>query len=250
MEEWQAKLSQRFAALYVKHHAASLRTMFSRGRKAGWIPPDCQPFASVEYLRLAPDPLLEGDLPTDDEIKRLFAHASGVMFDLLTVFHATGARTSELLDAKVGDFQRAARTVVLGRHKRAHTLKIATHRTITLNSAAYGVLDRLSRGKAASAYLFTNSRDKPYDRSMFADRFRTLRRRAGVRDEITPYSFRHLWISEALMGGLDSMIVARMAGTSVAMVERVYGHYRTTAFQDAQARLDAVRAARRAEARE
>ena len=67
---------------------------------------------------------------------------------------------------------------------------------------------------------------------------------AGVRPAITIYSFRHLWISEMLMAGVDVLLVARMAGTSVAMVERVYGHFRNQSYQDAQARLDRERAAR------
>jgi hypothetical protein len=35
--------------------------------------------------------------------------------------------------------------------------------------------------------------------------------------------------------------IARMAGTSIAMIERVYGHFRNQDLHDAQARLDAVR---------
>jgi hypothetical protein len=38
--------------------------------------------------------------------------------------------------------------------------------------------------------------------------------------------------------------VARMAGTSVKMIETVYGHFRVQSFNDAQARLDRERAAR------
>src|SRR6185437_13594758 len=46
------------------------------------------------------------------------------------------------------------------------------------------------------------------------------------------------------MAGLDVMLAARMAGTSVAMIERVYGHFRNQSYQEAQARLDRVRGAR------
>ena len=54
----------------------------------------------------------------------------------------------------------------------------------------------------------------------------------------------HLWISEMLMAGVDVLLVARMAGTSVAMIERVYGHFRNQSYQDAQAKLDGQRATR------
>jgi hypothetical protein len=44
---------------------------------------------------------------------------------------------------------------------------------------------------------------------------------------------RHLWISEMLIAGVDVLLVARMAGTSVAMIARVYGHFRNQSYQDA-----------------
>jgi len=47
-----------------------------------------------------------------------------------------------------------------------------------------------------------------------------------------------------LMAGVDVLLVARMAGTSVAMIERVYGHFRNESYQEAQARLDRDRATR------
>ena len=43
-----------------------------------------------------------------------------------------------------------------------------------------------------------------------------------------------------LMAGVD----VRMAGTSVAMIERVYRHFRNQFYQEAQARLDRERATR------
>ena len=46
------------------------------------------------------------------------------------------------------------------------------------------------------------------------------------------------------MAGLDVLLVARMAGTSVKMIETVYGHFRTQSYADAEARLDAARAGR------
>ena len=45
-------------------------------------------------------------------------------------------------------------------------------------------------------------------------------------------------------GGRGRMLVARMAGTSVAMIERVYGHFRNQSYQEAQARLERERAMR------
>ncbi len=227
--------------LYVKKHSTTVRAMFNRGVKAEWVPQGFKPFASVEGIRLDPKPLLESDLPTDDEVKAMLAHAKGDMRDIIAVYHATGSRTHELIDARVGDYQPNARTLVLGRHKRSRTLREPIPRTITLNADANAILARRCEGHPADAHIFPNRKGKPYTSVLLDDRFATARKRAGVRSTITIYSFRHLWISEMLMAGVDVLLVACMAGTSVAMIERVYGHFRNQSYKEAQARLDRER---------
>jgi hypothetical protein len=55
------------------------------------------------------------------------------------------------------------------------------------------------------------------------------------------YSFRHLWITEAMTSRTEVATVAEMAGTSIAMTEKVYGHFSNDHFHEAQARLDQMR---------
>jgi len=117
-------------------------------------------------------------------------------------------------------------------------------RRIALNDMALSIVARLCEGRPADAHVFIRPSGLPWNRNILSHRFQAIRERAGVRDAITIYSFRHLWISEMLMVGVDVLLVARMAGTSVAMVERVYGHFRNQSYQDAQDRLDRERAAR------
>ena len=40
----------------------------------------------------------------------------------------------------------------------------------------------------------------------------------------TAYSIRHSTITDLIHAGVDSMTVAQLAGTSVAMIEKHYGH--------------------------
>jgi hypothetical protein len=49
-------------------------------------------------------------------------------------------------------------------------------------------------------------------------------------------SFRHPWISETLMAGVDVLLVARIAGMSVVMIERVCGQFGNPSCQEVQAR--------------
>jgi integrase len=111
------------ALMYVKKHGTTVRASFNRGVKAGWLPPGFKPFANVESIRLDPRPLLESELPTPEEVGALFTHARTDMGDIIGVYYATGCRTHELAEARCGDFQPNARTLVLGRHKRSKTLR-------------------------------------------------------------------------------------------------------------------------------
>ncbi len=43
------------------------------------------------------------------------------------------------------------------------------------------------------------------------------------------------------MAGIDIVTVARMAGTSISMIERVYGHFSNQHLHEAQKRLDQAR---------
>ena len=113
-----------------------------------------------------------------------------------------------------------------------------------MNDKALSIVSRLCEGQPADAHIFARPSGRPWNRNILSHRFQAIRERAAVRESITIYSFRHLWISEMLMAGVDVLLVARMAGTSVAMIERVYGHFRNQSYQEAQARLDRERAAR------
>jgi integrase len=114
-----------------------------------------------------------------------------------------------------------------------------------LNDEAFTIIQRRCDGRAGGEPIFTQPRNgRQWGRHSVAERFCAIGERASVRSTITIYSFRHLWISEMLMAGVDVLLVARMAGTSVAMIERVYGHFRNQSYQDAQAKLDRERAIR------
>ncbi|MCA1686170.1 MAG: hypothetical protein LC745_09355 [Planctomycetia bacterium] len=78
----------------------------------------------------------------------------------------------------------------------------------------------------------------PGDANSIAERFGKVRSLAGVRDSITPYSFRHLFISQLLQAGVDVFRVAKMSGNSVDVIESTYGRLRSEDFQAAVRRLE------------
>ena len=132
----------------------------------------------------------------------------------------------------------------MGKYKRSKSLKETAARRITLSGEALGIVQKLCEGRKPDAPIFTDPKGRAWDRCTLDMRFKHVRRRAKVREDVTIYSFRHLWISEALMAGIDPATVSKMAGTSIAMIEKVYGHYRNDHFADAQKKLVAARSGR------
>lgn len=234
-------LAQGHARLYVRKHATTIKTMLNRGVKLRLLPGGFKPFEGIEGLRVEPKALLESDLPTSEEVRKLHAAAKPDFGAMLRVYYHTGARTHELIEARCGDYQPRAKALVMAKHKRSHTLRDYRPRSILLNDEAEAVIQARCRGRGHDGIIFPNRAGKPFTSCLLGDMFARLRDKAGVREHITIYSLRHLWISEMLMAGHDALIVAKMAGTSVKMVETVYGHFRTTSYVVAQAKLDAMR---------
>jgi len=171
---------------------------------------------------------------------------SGDFTEMLKCYYHTGARTDELASCEVADFLPRTCQVILGKHKRSRTQRQPMIRNITLNPEALEIFKRQCDGKNDSDKVFLNEERRPWTVRNLAKRFERIKEIAKalkrpIRGEITIYDFRHLWISEALMAGNDVVTVARMAGTSIAMIERVYGHFSNQHLQQAQVRLDQAR---------
>jgi len=54
-----------------------------------------------------------------------------------------------------------------------------------------------------------------------------------------PYALRHTFATEALAAGVSTFELARLMGTSVAMIDRTYGHLARDSEESIRARLDA-----------
>lgn len=242
---WEADLAaEGRPPLYVRKHAVTVRTLFSRARKAGWLPRGFRPFEGAEHVRVEARPVGESDLPTPAEIAAFVAACPPDLADLVRCYHATGARTAELLRATVGDYQPRTRQLVLARHKRATTLRQPVPRAIPLDDRADAIVRRRCAGRAPDEPIWTH-RGAAWKETTLSYGLRAARRRAGLARPITAYTFRHLWISEALMAGVDALVVARMAGTSVAMIARVYLHLQADSTHRALGLLGRYRAALR-----
>ncbi len=148
--------------------------------------------------------------------RALLGNSSGAFRDLLEADMHTGCRAGELTSARRSSFD--ARTKSL-----SVTGKTGS-RTIPLTSAAVEFFSRVTRDKLPTAYLLTRDDGKPWAHSDWDELVREAARAAQLPAGTCLYTLRHSFITQALLDGMSTLEVSRIVGTSLAMIEKHYGH--------------------------
>lgn len=159
----------------------------------------------------------------------LLSHCAVDLRDLVTALLLTGARPGEVANANAGDLDAGQGTMRLSGKVGA--------RVVTLSTQALSFFKALSASKLPAAPLLTDAYGNRWNKDSWKKRFKDAVRAAKLPDDVVLYAVRHTAISEMIAGGMDSFLVAKLAGTSTAMIDKHYGHLR---HEQTRARLDAV----------
>lgn len=201
------------------------------------------PFRGLAKPYVPPNDLTEAELITDEEYQALLEIAEGPFRDLLQIYYHTGARTGEPVKCRVRDWSPRTKQLTLGEHKRSKTLSVPMLRRILVsNQDAHRIVMSACKNKGPEEFIFLQRNRKPWDSDWVSKTFKHARAAAGVRDHLTVYSLRHLWITTALMRGAEVFKVAKLAGTSAREIERTYGHFVMEDLEDIQKLIDEERA--------
>ena len=152
--------------------------------------------------------------------------------DLATLVKAmllTGARPGELATLNASDFDKRLGCLTLRGKTGA--------RTVAISTAAAAFFAEVGKDKIAAAPMLVNSFGQRWNKDSWKKVFKDAATAAQLPEAVVMYSLRHTAISEMILAGMDSFIVAKLAGTSVAMVEANYGHLKHSIVT---AKLDAV----------
>lgn len=152
---------------------------------------------------------------TMTERKQLIAAASPALTRLLRAVLLTAARPGELAAATVGDLDPSGLLTLDGKTGR---------RVVPLSAEAFKHLKACAGKRDSNEPLLTRIDGNAWSRYDWRDAMTEARTTAGLPDDVVLYNVRHAAISEMVVGGLDLLTVARIAGTSVAMIQRHYGH--------------------------
>jgi integrase len=128
----------------------------------------------------------------------------------------TAARPGELAKATVADFNQLHGTLTLnGKTGR---------RIVTLSTAARQFLTDQCKDKLPTATILATNYGKEWTKDDWKKPFKEAVKTAKLPPDIVMYHLRHTAISELIMGGMQTSLVAMLAGTSTAMIDQHCGH--------------------------
>ena len=128
----------------------------------------------------------------------------------------TGCRAGELTNARRSAFD--ARTKSLTVSGKTGT------RIIPLAPAALDFFAEVSKDKLPNASLLTRDDGKSWAHSDWDEDVKAAAMQAGLPPQTCLYTLRHSFITQALLDGVSTLEVSKIAGTSLAMIEKHYGH--------------------------
>ena len=155
---------------------------------------------------------------TREQRRALIAALPAEFQPLLTCLALLPLRPSAVAHLTVGHLDAHAGLLKIAKDK-AHA-----GRTIPLSDDALALLKTQAKDKTPADLLFAHADGLPFIRQEWGAVIRAARGPLGLPEKTCGYSFRHSGITDLLTAGVDSLTVARIAGTSIQQIEKHYGH--------------------------
>ena len=145
--------------------------------------------------------------------------------DWLVFGFGSGLRPDELHHLRWSAVHLAERRVEVCLHHKGKTKK--SRRTLHVAGAALSVLERrlAARTSEADGPVFTGAKGGPVNIGAATTRLTEFGVSAGIQKHVVSYGLRHGFGTQMTAAGKPVVDVARMMGTSVAMLEDHYAHY-------------------------
>ena len=188
---------------------------------------------------LRPIPNADGrrDVYLPIEARRaLVASAPADLGNLLKGMASLPLRPGALADLRVSNFDPTLKVLKVGKDK------AGMDRSIKLPQHTASFLASLAAGKAPSCNLFQRESGKPWSKDAWKKPIKVVAAALGLPQSVTIYVLRHSVITDLVTGiagseALDLLTIAQLSGTSVAMIEKHYGHLRADHAERALAAL-------------
>jgi len=193
-----------------------LRAALNWALERSWVQSD-QPW------RIALKPIKNADkqrqlIVSREDVEAMILKASAEIIPFLRALTYLPMRPGALAKLTVSNFQHNESILKIGVDKNH------SERRITLPVITSDFFKQQVQGKSANKPLFPRANGKHWDNASWKGPVNAAAEAAGLSEEVTLYQLRHLAITSLIKYGADLLSVAQLAGTSLRMIERYYGH--------------------------
>jgi site-specific recombinase XerD len=129
-------------------------------------------------------------------------------------------RPGALASLTAGSYDKRLSVLTIGKDK------AGKDRGIKLSGKVAEFFAGLTTDKLPTAPLFARADGKAWDKDAWKKPIKAAAEAAELPASTTAYTVRHSVITDLIVGGLDTLTVARLSGTSLPMIEKHYGHLR------------------------
>lgn len=140
-------------------------------------------------------------------------------------------RPGALASLKVSDFDHRTRSLTIGKDKNGQPRQISVPQSIA------EFLKAQVESKLPAAPIFARHDGSAWNKDAWKHPIKAAVRSAKLPGAVAAYTLRHSVITDLIRLGLPALTVAQLSGTSVAMIERHYGHLVRNDAEQALARL-------------
>ena len=127
-------------------------------------------------------------------------------------------RPGALASLTARDFEKRTRTITIGKDKDDNPRQISLPTPIAEFFAAQ------VKGKLPTAPIFARRSGDAWNKDSWKHPIKAAVREANLPVEASAYTLRHSVITDLIRVRLPILTVAQLSGTSVAMIEKHYGH--------------------------
>jgi integrase len=213
----------------VNRDMAALRAALNLALADGVVTTD---FAWREPLKAYKNVSKRRGLYLDREQRRNFIHhAPADLASFLQGLSILPLRPGALAALTVEDFDCRLHVLRIG------TDKSGADRKIKLPPTTARIFEQAGTNRPPTTPLLARADGQAWNKDSWKKPIKEAAKNAGLPSNTSAYTLRHSVITDLVHDGLDLLTVAQISGTSVAMIEKHYGHLRSEVATEALARL-------------
>ena len=166
-----------------------------------------------------------------NERRRLIEKAAKDAAQFLKGLCLVPLRPGALAALKVKSYDKRLKTLDIGKDKNGQD------RIIALPDHTANFFSSNCENKLPNAPLLSQENGAAWNKDAWKDPVKQAASAANLPENVIAYALRHSTITDLVHGGLDVMTVAQLAGTSVLMIDKHYGHLTQVRSREALSRL-------------